>query len=108
MPSIGALPQLYVAGGCVAWRLVLALTKPTARSMLRISGSLMSSFISAAKIMLSPSACHSVIALRISCKKSFFGRSVLSVRAKYQTCCWCVDMGPDETHGLYAAMIRRM
>ncbi len=71
IPSIGALPQLCVAGGCVTCKFVLTSINPTDHSMVHISGSLMSSFISATRMMLSPSACHSVMALSMSWRKSF-------------------------------------
>jgi len=70
-PSIGALPRLCVAGGCVKCRFVLASINPTDHSMVLISGSQMSSFISAARIILSPSACHSFMALSMSWRNSF-------------------------------------
>jgi len=108
IPSIGALPWLCVAGGCVKCRFVLALINPTDCSMLLISGLRMLSFISAARMILSPLACHSVMALSMSWRNSFFGRSVQFVCARYLTCCWCVDMGPDDTHGQYAAIICRV
>jgi len=65
IPSIGALPRLCVVGGCDKCIFVLASISPTDRSMVLISGSRMLSFMSATRIILSPLACHSVIALSV-------------------------------------------
>jgi len=108
IPSIGVLLQLCVVGGCVICRFVLASINPTDCSIVLISVSQMSSFISAARMILSPLACHSVMAFSMSWRNSCFGRSIQFVCTRYLTCCWCVDMGPDEMHGQYAAIIHRM
>jgi len=95
MSLIGMLPQLWVAGGCCVCSSIVAWISPIEHNIVWMSGSCITSFKSVASIIPLHSVCHSVIAWIRLCRKSIFGRSILFVHARYLTCCWYADKGPE-------------